>query len=156
MGKHFTAGHSQCRSTNLLVNKTKFVVCKSHVMVARAWIASARAGFSKLKLHRFGMLEYGICILTDMVSSLSHTSIGTRPKFRIFRIIYRIYQVCQKPNSELVEILGIDIPPVPEVALAGITTDSVLLYWKPPENYHSPLKHFVQVNGINGEPAKHT
>ncbi|MCJ1246961.1 hypothetical protein MMC30_004172 [Trapelia coarctata] len=64
-------------------------------------------------------------------------------------MFYRIYQVCQKPNSELVEILGIDIPPVPEVALAGITTDSVLLYWKPPENYHSPLKHFVQVNGIN-------
>lgn len=53
------------------------------------------------------------------------------------------------------EILGIDIPPVPEVALAGITTDSVLLYWKPPESYPTPLKHFVQVNGINGEPAKY-
>ena len=66
------------------------------------------------------------------------------------RILYRIYQIYQKPVSELVEVLGIDIPPIPEVALAGITTDSVLLYWRPPDNYHSPLRHFVQVNGING------
>ena len=72
------------------------------------------------------------------------------------RIAYRLYQICQKPNSELVEILGIDIPPVPEVALAGISTDSVLLYWKPPENYQSPLKHFVQVNGINGKRSNYS
>ena len=49
------------------------------------------------------------------------------------------------------EILGIDIPPEPDVALSTITHDSVLLYWKPPENYHSPLKHFFQINGINGK-----
>lgn len=31
----------------------------------------------------------------------------------------------------------------------------MLLYWKPPENYHSPLKHFVQVNGINGKRTQY-
>ena len=67
-----------------------------------------------------------------------------------YRIVYRIYEIYKKPVSELVDILGIDIPPIPDVALAGITHDSVLLYWKPPENYHAPLKHFIQVNGING------
>ncbi|MCJ1476372.1 hypothetical protein MMC13_005038 [Lambiella insularis] len=64
-------------------------------------------------------------------------------------LTYRAYKVYQRPVTELVEILGIDIPPTPELALSTIGSDSVLLYWKPPENYHSPLKHFVQVNGIN-------
>ena len=101
------------------------------------------------------MLEYGLLVFIDMVGFLKPEEYGNkRLRSGSLRIIYRIYQICQKPNSELVEILGIDIPPVPEVALAGITTDSVLLYWKPPENYHSPLKHFVQVNGINGESAE--
>ena len=52
--------------------------------------------------------------------------------------------------ADLVEVLGLDIPPIPDVFLAGITTDSVLLYWKPPENYQAPLRHFIQVNGIIG------
>lgn len=47
-------------------------------------------------------------------------------------------------------MLGLDIPPVPDVSLAGISADSVLLYWKPPENHHVSLKHIIQVNGING------
>lgn len=51
---------------------------------------------------------------------------------------------------ELVDVLGLDIPPVPDVSLAGISADSVLLYWKPPENPHVSLKHIIQVNGING------
>lgn len=66
------------------------------------------------------------------------------------RIVYRIYQIYRIPVSELVEILGFDIPPVPDVALSTITSDSVLLYIKAPENYHTPLKVFVQVNLISG------
>ncbi|MCJ1287662.1 hypothetical protein MMC26_007014 [Xylographa opegraphella] len=63
-------------------------------------------------------------------------------------ILYRIYQVYKIPVPALEVILGFDIPPVPDVALSTITHDSVLLYWKPPENYHSPLRHFIQINGI--------
>ena len=66
------------------------------------------------------------------------------------RIIYRAYGVYSKPLEDLCDALGIDIPPVPDVSLAGITRDSVLLYWKPPENHCSTVRHFVQVNGING------
>ncbi|MCJ1311032.1 hypothetical protein MMC25_004702 [Agyrium rufum] len=64
-------------------------------------------------------------------------------------ILYRILDIYRKPLEELVEVLGIDLPPIPDVSLAGITFDSVLLYWKPPENYHASLRHFIQVNGIN-------
>ncbi|KAA6415465.1 MAG: hypothetical protein FRX48_00180 [Lasallia pustulata] len=64
-------------------------------------------------------------------------------------LLHRLWQVYQKPVRELVDVLGLDIPPVPDVSLAGISADSVLLYWKPPENPHVSLKHIIQVNGIN-------
>ena len=50
--------------------------------------------------------------------------------------------------EELQELLGLDIPPIPEISLAGITSDSVLLYWKPPDNQAASLKHTIEVNGI--------
>lgn len=50
-------------------------------------------------------------------------------------------------------LLGLDIPPLPEVSLAGITTDGVLLYWKPPDNPHPSLTHAIHVNGIKGESS---
>ena len=65
-------------------------------------------------------------------------------------ILYRIWQICQKPVDELVDLLGLDIPPVPDVSLAGITSESVLLYWKPPDNQPASLKNTIQVNGIKG------
>ncbi len=55
-----------------------------------------------------------------------------------------------KPREELEELLGLDIPPVPEVSLAGITSDSVLLYWKPPDMQTASLKLSIRVNGITG------
>lgn len=66
------------------------------------------------------------------------------------RILYRLWQINQKPVEELQELLGLDIPPIPEVSLAGITSDSVLLYWKPPDNQAASLKHTIEVNGIKG------
>lgn len=66
------------------------------------------------------------------------------------RILYRLWQINQKPVEELQELLGLDIPPVPEVSLAGITPDSVLLYWKPPDHQAASLKHAIEVNGIKG------
>ncbi len=66
------------------------------------------------------------------------------------RILYRIWQIYMKPREELEELLGLDIPSVPEVSLAGITSDSVLLYWKPLDIHSAPLKLSIQVNGIKG------
>ncbi|KAL6713870.1 hypothetical protein ACLMJK_008364 [Lecanora helva] len=63
-------------------------------------------------------------------------------------ISYRSWQIYMKPREELEELLGLDIPPVPEVSLAGITSDSVLLYYKPLDVHVAPLKLSVQVNGI--------
>jgi hypothetical protein len=66
------------------------------------------------------------------------------------RIFYRIWQIYQKPMEELVDLLGLDIPPVPQVSLAGITAESILLYWKPTEVQSVTLKYIIQVNGIKG------
>ncbi|KAL8831077.1 MAG: hypothetical protein Q9170_005457 [Blastenia crenularia] len=63
-------------------------------------------------------------------------------------ILYRIWQIWQKPVDELVELLGLDIPSVPEVSLAGISAESVLLYWKPAGNQSASLRNSIQVNGI--------
>ncbi|KAL8702363.1 MAG: hypothetical protein Q9224_000010 [Gallowayella concinna] len=63
-------------------------------------------------------------------------------------ILHRIWQIYQKPVDELVELLGLDIPPVPDVSLGGISSDSVLLYWKPVESQSTSLKNAIQVNGI--------
>ena len=52
--------------------------------------------------------------------------------------------------EELQELLGLDIPSIPEVSLSGITPDSVLLYWKPPDTQTASLKHTIEVNGIRG------
>ncbi|KAL8813323.1 MAG: hypothetical protein Q9223_000160 [Gallowayella weberi] len=63
-------------------------------------------------------------------------------------ILHRIWLIYQKPVDELVEFLGLDIPPVPDVSLGGISSDSVLLYWKPVESQSTSLKNAIQVNGI--------
>jgi hypothetical protein len=59
--------------------------------------------------------------------------------------------VFQKPVDELEEVLGIDVPPVPDISLSSITSNTVLLYWKPSENYHSPLRQCIQINGVNSK-----
>ena len=66
----------------------------------------------------------------------------------IRRIIYRVYLVFQKPVEELEEILGLDVPPQPEVTLSAISSTTVSLYWKPPD-HHSSVVRSIQVNGIN-------
>lgn len=67
------------------------------------------------------------------------------------RIFYRIWQIYQKPVEELVDLLGIEIPPVPQVSLAGITAESILLYWKPTDLQSVTLRYVIQVNGIKGK-----
>lgn len=67
-----------------------------------------------------------------------------------------MYLVFQKPVDDLEEVLGIDVPPIPEISLSSVTKDAILLYWKPSETYHSPLRQCVQINGINIEEFEHS
>ncbi|KAE8379933.1 hypothetical protein BDV26DRAFT_151154 [Aspergillus bertholletiae] len=62
-------------------------------------------------------------------------------------LLYRAWQVCQTPNDVLVEKLGLDIPPPPEVTLEEITTRGIRIAWKQPEFHNSIHKHIIQVNG---------
>ncbi|KAM5452768.1 hypothetical protein MaudCBS49596_003074 [Microsporum audouinii] len=63
-------------------------------------------------------------------------------------LTYRAYQVCLTPNELLVEKLGLDIPPTPEVILEEIGTRDIRIAWKYPELQNSVHKHAVQVNGL--------
>ncbi|KAB8229824.1 Fibronectin type III domain protein [Aspergillus alliaceus] len=62
-------------------------------------------------------------------------------------LLYRAWQVCQTPNDVLVEKLGLDIPPPPDVTLEGITAREIRIAWKQPEFHNSIHKHIIQVNG---------
>jgi hypothetical protein len=65
-------------------------------------------------------------------------------------LLYRAWQVCQTPNEVLVEKLGLDIPPPPEVTLEEITAREVRIAWKLPDFHNSIHKHIIQVNGSKG------
>lgn len=70
------------------------------------------------------------------------------------RLLWRAWQVCQTPNEVLVEKLGLDIPPPPEVTLEEITAREVRLAWKQPDFHNSIQKHIIQVNNVKGKPAR--
>ncbi|KAL8952860.1 MAG: hypothetical protein Q9222_001252 [Ikaeria aurantiellina] len=63
-------------------------------------------------------------------------------------ILYRIWQIYQKPVDELVDLLGLDIPPAPDVSLGAVTSESVLLYFRPADSQSTSIRNTIQVNGI--------
>lgn len=67
------------------------------------------------------------------------------------RLLYRAWQVCQTPNEVLVDKLGLDIPPAPEVTLEEISAREIRIAWKQPDFHNSIHKHIVQINGAKGE-----
>nr|XP_001389668.2 Fibronectin type III domain protein [Aspergillus niger CBS 513.88] len=69
-------------------------------------------------------------------------------------LLYRAWQVCQTPNDVLVEKLGLDIPPPPEVTLEEITAREIRIAWKQPEFHNSIHKHIIQLNGIKVGESK--
>lgn len=71
----------------------------------------------------------------------------------VHRLLYRAWQVCQTPNEVLVEKLGLDIPPPPEVTLEEITAREIRLAWKQPDFHNSIHKHIIQVNNVKGTSA---
>ncbi|KAF9884850.1 hypothetical protein FE257_001193 [Aspergillus nanangensis] len=69
-------------------------------------------------------------------------------------LLYRAWQVCQTPNDVLVEKLGLDIPPPPELTLEEITAREVRIAWKQPDFHNSIHKHIIQVNGTKVGESK--
>ncbi|KAG6034240.1 hypothetical protein E4U41_006620 [Claviceps citrina] len=63
-------------------------------------------------------------------------------------LLHRAFQVLWKPVSELVNILGVDIPPAPEVCLAGIRSDAATLAWARPHSQRLATQYLIQVNGV--------
>lgn len=62
-------------------------------------------------------------------------------------LLYRAWQVCQTPNDVLVDKLGLDIPPPPDVTLEEVTAREIRIAWKQPDFYNSIYKHIIQING---------
>ncbi|KAJ6054385.1 uncharacterized protein N7446_010397 [Penicillium canescens] len=69
-------------------------------------------------------------------------------------LLYRAWQVCQTSNEVLVEKLGLDIPPPPEVTLEEITAREIRLAWKQPDFHNSIHKHIIQVNNVKVGESK--
>ncbi|CAG7977079.1 unnamed protein product [Penicillium salamii] len=69
-------------------------------------------------------------------------------------LLYRAWQVCQTSNELLVEKLGLDIPPPPEVTLEEITAREIRLAWKQPDFHNSIHKHIIQVNNVKVGESK--
>ncbi|KAG5926615.1 hypothetical protein E4U42_003125 [Claviceps africana] len=63
-------------------------------------------------------------------------------------LLHRAFQTLWKPASELVNILGVDIPQAPEVCLAGIRSDAATLAWSRPHAQRLAPKYLIQVNGV--------
>ncbi|KAK2768326.1 hypothetical protein FQN54_000179 [Arachnomyces sp. PD_36] len=71
-------------------------------------------------------------------------------------LLYRAYQVCQTPNEILVDKLGLDIPPSPEVTLEEIGAREIRLAWKQPDFQNSIHKHIIHVDGVKAGESKRT
>ncbi|KIW08722.1 uncharacterized protein PV09_00665 [Verruconis gallopava] len=62
----------------------------------------------------------------------------------------RGYNVLSKPSQILIDLLGIEVPSTPVLALHGIKADGVILNWKAPDlQKSSGMKYALFVNGIN-------
>ena len=63
-------------------------------------------------------------------------------------LVFRAQKVVTKPVDEHISLLGLEITPTPVASLLDITTDSIAVHWKPPEQRNSVVKYAVRVNGI--------
>lgn len=71
--------------------------------------------------------------------------------YLIYRLAYRAVQTLRKSVTELIGVLGIEVPDPPDVSLAGIRADAATLNWTRPLPARPVAKFTIQVNGVNGE-----
>ena len=73
-----------------------------------------------------------------------------------FRLSWRAYLVVQTPNDVLVDKLGLDIPPAPEVTLEELSSREVHISWNQGDAPNPIHKNAVEVNGIRIGETKRT
>jgi len=66
------------------------------------------------------------------------------------RVVWRASQVLLKPVEELINLLGLDVPLAPTLALAGLKADGFLLRWKQVEQRGPTVRFHMTINGVNG------
>ncbi|KAI1153708.1 hypothetical protein F4825DRAFT_414270 [Nemania diffusa] len=64
-------------------------------------------------------------------------------------LAYRAVQTLRKSVTELIGVLGIEVPDPPDVSLAGIRADAATLNWTRPLPARPVAKFTIQVNGVN-------
>ncbi|KAF4833427.1 hypotheticall protein [Colletotrichum tropicale] len=64
-------------------------------------------------------------------------------------LLHRAWQTLWKPTTDLISILGVDVPEAPDVSLAGIKNDAATLNWTRPSHNRPVQKFLIQVNGVN-------
>ncbi|TID07070.1 hypothetical protein CH35J_001327 [Colletotrichum higginsianum] len=64
-------------------------------------------------------------------------------------LLHRAWQTLWKPTTDLISILGVDVPEAPDVSLAGIRPDAATLNWTRPTHNRPVQKFLIQVNGVN-------
>ncbi|TDZ40292.1 Uncharacterized protein C8035_v003647 [Colletotrichum spinosum] len=64
-------------------------------------------------------------------------------------LLNRAWQTLWKPTTDLISILGVDVPEPPDVSLAGIRIDAATLNWTRPSANRPVQKFLIQVNGVN-------
>ncbi|OLN82917.1 hypothetical protein CCHL11_08388 [Colletotrichum chlorophyti] len=67
----------------------------------------------------------------------------------VFWLLHRAWQTLWKPTTDLISILGVDVPEAPDVSLAGIRPDAATLNWTRPSHNRPVQKFLIQVNGVN-------
>ncbi|KAI1324602.1 hypothetical protein F5Y16DRAFT_380308 [Xylariaceae sp. FL0255] len=64
-------------------------------------------------------------------------------------LAHRAIQTLRKSVTELIGVLGIEVPDAPDVSLAGIRADAATLNWVHPLPARPVAKFLIQVNGVN-------
>jgi Fibronectin type III domain len=67
---------------------------------------------------------------------------------------YRASSLLILPVDQVIRLLNLDVPAIPNVALDAVTSESISLHWQVPDK-QSVSKHLIQLNGtIIGESDK--
>lgn len=86
----------------------------------------------------------------DMVGIFVRTFYWTILIFALGRLLIRAYLVIQIPNEVLVDKLGLDVPPSPEITLEEVHSEDVRISWKQQDLYNSLSGYAIHINGSNG------
>lgn len=63
-------------------------------------------------------------------------------------LLWRAYQVAVKPIDQLVQLLGLDVPEAPELAVAGVKADAVTLHWETDDERKAAYRYEVHLNNV--------